>query len=296
MFERILRFALEQRWLVLLATLAIAALGLFSYQKLPIDAVPDITNVQVQINTEASRLLATGGGTTGDLPIETTMAGLPGLQEVRSLSRYGLSQVTVVLRMAPTSTLPVNWSMNASRRRAASCPLAGAPSMGADQLGLGEIYMWTVETKPGALKPDGQPYTPMDLREIQDWIIKPQLRNVPGDRDQHHRWVRQRIPGRARSGQAGGPWPEPGRSGHSPGAQQRQRGRRLHRAARRAIPDPRARPGYRAWPTLAASSSASARRQRHASATWPRWCWARSCAPARPPKTARRWCWAPCSC
>ena len=98
MFERILRFALEQRWLVLLATLAVAALGVFSYQHLPIDAVPDITNVQVQVNTEASGYSPLEAEQRVTFPIETTMAGLPGLKEVRSLSRYGLSQVTVVFK------------------------------------------------------------------------------------------------------------------------------------------------------------------------------------------------------
>ncbi|MBI5926463.1 MAG: CusA/CzcA family heavy metal efflux RND transporter [Aquabacterium sp.] len=180
MFERILRFALEQRWLVLLATLAMAAVGVYSYQKLPIDAVPDVTNVQVQVNTEASGYSPLEAEQRVTFPIETTMAGLPGLSEVRSLSRYGLSQVTVVFKDGTDIYFArqlVNERIQEARGR---LPAGLSPAMGPITTGLGEIYMWTVEAKPGALKADGQPYTPMDLREIQDWIIKPQLRNVPG--------------------------------------------------------------------------------------------------------------------
>lgn len=98
MFERIIRFAIEHRWLVLLAVLGMAALGIFSYQKLPIDAVPDITNVQVQINTGAPGYSPLETEQRVTYPIETVMAGLPGLQQTRSLSRYGLSQVTVIFK------------------------------------------------------------------------------------------------------------------------------------------------------------------------------------------------------
>ena len=98
MFERIIRFAIDQRWLVLLAVLGMAALGVFSYQKLPIDAVPDITNVQVQINTEAPGYSPLESEQRVTFPIETAMAGLPKLEQTRSISRYGLSQVTVVFK------------------------------------------------------------------------------------------------------------------------------------------------------------------------------------------------------
>ena len=180
LFERTLRLAIAQRWLVLLATLAIAVLGVFSYQKLPIDAVPDITNVQVQVNTEASGYSPLEAEQRVTYPIETTMAGLPGLKEVRSLSRYGLSQVTVVFKDG-TDIYFARQLVNERIQEARSQLPAGlSPSMGPITTGLGEIYMWTVETQPGALKPDGQPYTLMDLREIQDWIVKPQLRTVPG--------------------------------------------------------------------------------------------------------------------
>ena len=98
MFEKIIRFAIDQRWLVMLMTLGIAAFGIYSYQKLPIDAVPDITNVQVQINTSAPGYSPLESEQRITYPIETVMAGLPKLEQTRSISRYGLSQVTVIFK------------------------------------------------------------------------------------------------------------------------------------------------------------------------------------------------------
>ena len=180
MFERILQFALTQRGLVMLATLALASLGMYSYTRLPIDAVPDITNVQVQVNTEAPGHSPLESEQRVTYPIETAMAGLPGLQEVRSLSRYGLSQVTVVFKDGTDIYFARQLVNERIQEARVKLPAGLSPSMGPISTGLGEIYMWTVESTPGALKPDGTPYTPTDLREIQDWIIKPQLRTVPG--------------------------------------------------------------------------------------------------------------------
>ncbi|UXH77391.1 CusA/CzcA family heavy metal efflux RND transporter [Roseateles amylovorans] len=180
MFERIIRFAIEHRWLVLLAVFGMAGLGVFSYQKLPIDAVPDITNVQVQINTGAPGYSPLETEQRVTYPIETVMAGLPGLQQTRSLSRYGLSQVTVIFQDGTDLYFArqlVNERIQAARDQ---LPAGVTPQIGPISTGLGEIFLWTVESEPNARKPDGQPYTPTDLREIQDWVIKPQLRNVPG--------------------------------------------------------------------------------------------------------------------
>ena len=180
MFERIIRFAIEHRWLVMLAVLGMAALGVFSYQKLPIDAVPDITNVQVQINTGAPGYSPLETEQRVTFPIETVMAGLPGLQQTRSLSRYGLSQVTVIFKDGTDIYFArqlVNERIQTARDQ---LPQGVTPAIGPISTGLGEIYQWTVEAQDGAKKPDGNPYTPTDLREIQDWIIKPQLRTVPG--------------------------------------------------------------------------------------------------------------------
>ena len=98
MFERIIRLAIEHRWLVILAVLGMAVLGIYNYQRLPIDAVPDITNVQVQINTAAPGYSPLEVEQRVTYPVETVMAGLPHLEQTRSLSRYGLSQVTVIFK------------------------------------------------------------------------------------------------------------------------------------------------------------------------------------------------------
>jgi cobalt-zinc-cadmium resistance protein CzcA len=180
MFERIIRFCIEQRWLVMLAVLAMAALGVYSYTRLPVDAVADISNVQVVVNTEAAGYSPLEVEQRVTYPIETVMAGLPGLEQTRSLSRYGLSQVTVIFRDGTDIYFArqlVNQRIQEARDR---LPPGVAPGMGPISTGLGEIYLWTVEAQPDARKADGTPYTPMDLREIQDWVIKPQLRNVPG--------------------------------------------------------------------------------------------------------------------
>ena len=180
MFERIIRFAIDSRWLIMGLVLAMAAIGVYNYQRLPIDAVPDITNVQVQINTSAPGYSPLEVEQRITYPVETVMAGLPGLQQTRSLSRYGLSQVTVVFKDGTDIYFArqlVNQRLQEARE---GLPEGATPVMGPISTGLGEIYLWTVETEAGAKKPDGTAYTPTDLREVQDWIIKPQLRQVPG--------------------------------------------------------------------------------------------------------------------
>ncbi|NYT70628.1 efflux RND transporter permease subunit [Pusillimonas noertemannii] len=180
MFERIIRFSIEQRWLTILAVLGMAALGIFNYQRLPIDAVPDITNVQVQINTPAPGYSPLEVEQRITYPLETVMAGLPKLEQTRSLSRYGLSQITVIFEEGTDVYFArqlVNERLQGAKDQ---LPPGMTPALGPISTGLGEIYFWTVEADEGALKPDGTAYTPTDLREIQDWVIKPQLRNVPG--------------------------------------------------------------------------------------------------------------------
>jgi len=180
MFERIIKFAIEQRWLVLLAVLGMAAIGVFSYTKLPIDAVPDITNVQVQINTSAPGYSPLETEQRVTYPVETVMAGLPKLVQTRSMSRYGLSQVTVIFKDGTDVYFARQLVAERLAQARERLPAGVSPEMGPISTGLGEIFLWTVESKEGAKKPDGTLYTPTDLREIQDWIIKPQLRNVPG--------------------------------------------------------------------------------------------------------------------
>ncbi len=183
MFEKLIRFSIAQRVLVMFAAFMLAAVGIYSYLRLPIDAVPDITNVQVQINTYAPGYSPLETEQRITFPVETVMAGLPGLQQTRSLSRYGLSQVTVIFDESTDIFFArqlVGERIAQSRER---LPAGLTPSLGPIATGLGEIYLWTVEADKEAKRPDGMPYTDTDLREIQDWVIKPQLRNVPGVTD-----------------------------------------------------------------------------------------------------------------
>ena len=180
MFDKIIRFSIEQRWIVLLMVLGMSALGVYNYQQLPIDAVPDITNVQVQINMSASGYSPLEAEQRITFPVETAMAGLPGLDQTRSISRYGLSQVTVIFKDGTDIYFARQLVNERIQQAKENLPSGISPVMGPIATGLGEIYMWTVEAKDGAIKPDGTAYSAMDLREIQDWIIKPQLRNVPG--------------------------------------------------------------------------------------------------------------------
>ncbi|HZR82938.1 MAG TPA: CusA/CzcA family heavy metal efflux RND transporter [Candidatus Binatia bacterium] len=183
MLERILRFSIQRRWAVLLATLLMAALGAYAFQRLPIDAVPDITNVQVQINTAAPGFSPLEVEQRITFPVETALSGLPRLDHTRSLSRYGLSQVTVVFEDGASIYFARQLVAERLQEVKGKLPPGVEPEMGPIATGLGEIFMYTVEAIPGALSADGEPYDPTDLRTIQDWIVKPQLRTVPGVTD-----------------------------------------------------------------------------------------------------------------
>ncbi|GAB1406295.1 CusA/CzcA family heavy metal efflux RND transporter [Thermomonas brevis] len=180
MLERIIRAAIAHRWLVLLLVLGVSALGFWSYGRLPIDAVPDITNVQVQVNTEAPGYSPLEAEQRVTFPVETALAGMARLQYTRSISRYGLSQVTVVFEDG--TDIYFARQQVAERLQAASSQLPEGiePTLGPVATGLGEIFMYTVEAEEGATKDDGQPWTPTDLRTLQDWVIRPQLRNLKG--------------------------------------------------------------------------------------------------------------------
>lgn len=178
--ERIVAAAIRFRWAVLAAVLLLCALGVWSFQRLPIDATPDITNVQVQINSEAAGFSPLEAEQRVTFPVETAIAGLPGLQYTRSVSRYGLSQVTAVFADG-TDIYFARQLINERLQNARSQLPAGAvPEMGPIATGLGEIFMYTIEAAPGARRPDGKAWTPEDLRTLQDWVIRPQLRNTPG--------------------------------------------------------------------------------------------------------------------
>lgn len=180
MIESILRLSIERRWLMISMTLILIGVGIWSYQKLPIDAVPDITNVQVQINTVAPGYSPLETEQRITFPVETALAGIPKLSYTRSLSRYGLSQVTVVFEEGTDLYFARNLINERLGAIKSTLPPGLEPEMGPVTTGLGEIFMYTVEALPGATQADGSPYDATALREIQDWIIKPQLALVPG--------------------------------------------------------------------------------------------------------------------
>lgn len=180
MLEQIIRFSIRQRWLVLAAVLGLAALGVYNFQKLPIDAVPDITNVQVQINTEAPGYSPLETEQRITFPIETAISGLPDLDYTRSISRYGLSQVTVVFDDGADiyrARQLISERLQAVRE---SLPPGISPELGPIATGLGEIYMYVLSAAPDARDDDGRPYDVMSLRTLNDWVVLPQLRTVEG--------------------------------------------------------------------------------------------------------------------
>jgi len=180
MINGILAFSIQNRWLVIMAAIAVAALGAWNFTRLPIDAVPDITNVQVQVNTVAPGYSPLEVEQRITFPIETAMGGLPKLDYTRSLSRYGLSQVTVVFKDGTNIYFARQLVNERIQQAKDKLPPGTETSMGPVSTGLGEIYMYAVEARPGAKGPDGAPYSATELRTIQDWIIRPQLRTVPG--------------------------------------------------------------------------------------------------------------------
>ena len=180
MIEFLLRFSIERRWLIVFILAGLVVFGAWRYQHLPIDAVPDITNVQVQINTEAPGYSPLEAEQRITWPVETALSGLPNLAYTRSLSRYGLSQVTVVFDDGTDIYFARNLINERLGKIKSQLPTGLEPSMGPIASGLGEIFMYSVEAKPGAKKADGSPYDATALREIQDWIIRPQLVLVKG--------------------------------------------------------------------------------------------------------------------
>ncbi len=180
MLERIIGFSILHRWIVLMIVLGFMALGVYNFNKLPIDAVPDITNVQVQINTEADGYSPLEIEQRITFPIETTLAGLPKLDYTRSLSRYGLSQVTVIFEEGTDIYFARQLISERLQQLKNEFPEGIQPQMGPIATGLGEIFMYVVEADPTAIKEDGTPYNPMDLLTLQKWVILPQLKNLKG--------------------------------------------------------------------------------------------------------------------
>ncbi len=180
MLEKIIYTSIQHRWIVLFVVIGLMALGVANFQKLPIDAVPDITNVQVQINTEAQGYSPLEVEQRITFPIETVLSGIPNLDYTRSLSRYGLSQVTVVFEEGTDVYFARQLLAERLQQITGVLPAGIEPEMGPISTGLGEIYFYTVEAEDDAVKEDGTPYTPMDLLTLQEWVIAPQLKYVKG--------------------------------------------------------------------------------------------------------------------
>lgn len=174
MINSILKFSIKQRGLILLVILGVGLLGVFNFLRLPIDAVPDITNVQVQINTEAQGYTPLEVEQRITYPVEVAMSGIPHLEYTRSISRYGLSQVTVVFKDGTDIYFARQQILERLQTISDALPVNISPKMGPISSGLGEIYMYKLVS-------DGKPaVSALKLRTIQDWVVKPQLRNVPG--------------------------------------------------------------------------------------------------------------------
>lgn len=180
MIDSILRTSIERKGLVLMLTFLVMGLGFFSYNKLPIDAVPDITNVQVQINTQATGYSPLETEQRITFVVETALAGLPYLSYTRSLSRYGLSQVTVVFDEGTDLYFARNLINTKLGAIKSQLPQGLEPEMGPIATGLGEIFMYTLRAEQNAQQENGEAYDAMALREIHDWIVKPQLSLVKG--------------------------------------------------------------------------------------------------------------------
>ncbi|HVJ61157.1 MAG TPA: CusA/CzcA family heavy metal efflux RND transporter [Tahibacter sp.] len=180
MIDAVLRFSIARRGLIMVLMLGFVALGIYHYQRLPIDAVPDITNVQVQINTQAPGYTPLEVEQRITVPIETAITGLPHLAYRRSLSRYGLSQVTVVFEDGTDIYFARNLVNERLQQARSRLPESVEPAMGPIATGLGEIFLYTVEADPKARQPDGRAWDPIALRSLQDWMIRPQLLQVPG--------------------------------------------------------------------------------------------------------------------
>lgn len=180
MLESVIRFSIRHHWLVVLVALGLAALGAWNYARLPIDATPDITNIQVQINTEGPGYSPLETEQRLTYPIETALFGLPNLDYTRSISRYGLSQVTVAFKDGSDLYFARQVVAGRLQQVKSQLPPGIEPQMGPIATGLGEIFMYTVEAEPGARRPDGQAWTATDIRTVQDWVVRPQMRHLDG--------------------------------------------------------------------------------------------------------------------
>ncbi len=177
MLNSILRFSIRNKLIVILFTLSIAGFGIYALMHIPVGAVPDITNNQVQVITTTGNLSTQDVEQFITYPVELEMANLPGVKEIRSISKFGLSVVTIVFEDNMGTYLPRQLIAEKIKTASASIPEGfGSPAMGPITTGLGEIYQYILDTKPGY----EDQYTTMELRTIQDWYVKRQLSGIPG--------------------------------------------------------------------------------------------------------------------
>ena len=183
MIERIIEFSLRQRVFVLLAAIGLLAAGLWSASRLPIDAVPDITNIQVQINTEVKGLAPEEIEKLVTYPLEMEMFGVPAMIELRSLSKFGLSQITLVFEEGTDIYRARQLVSERLQNAVDDLPSNVSPKLAPITTGLGEIYYYVVDYQPGydgPDKPKNRAEQLMELKLIHDFVVKPQLRSVPG--------------------------------------------------------------------------------------------------------------------
>ena len=177
MLSHIIHFSIKNKFLILLFTLFIVGFGLYSLTQIPIGAVPDVTNNQVQVITTSRNLSTQDMEQFITYPVELEMANLPGVEEIRSVSKFGLSVVTIVFKDDMGTFLPRQLIAEKIKSASEKIPVGfGSPEMGPITTGLGEIYQYILDVKP-AFK---DKYTTQDLRTIQDWIVKRQLSGIPG--------------------------------------------------------------------------------------------------------------------
>ena len=178
--ENIIDTSIQHRWLVMIITVCLMIFGVYNFNTLPIDAVPDISNVQVQINTNATGYSPLEVEQRITFPIENGLSGIPKLESFRSLSRYGLSQITVIFDEGTDIYFARQLISERLQQIKNQLPNGVETQMGPIATGLGEIYMYVVEADKHIKKTDGTPYSPMDLLTLQEWVILPQLRQVKG--------------------------------------------------------------------------------------------------------------------
>ena len=177
MLSNIIDLSIKNKFIVLLLTLSIVGFGLFSLSKIPIGAVPDVTNNQVQVITTSRNLSTQDIEQFITYPVELEMANLPGVKEIRSISKFGLSVVTIVFDDEMGTYLPRQLIAEKIKSASERIPEGfGSPQMGPISTGLGEIYQYILDVEP-AYK---DRYSPTQLRTIQDWIVKRQLSGIPG--------------------------------------------------------------------------------------------------------------------